>query len=301
VSPLLVPSRILVVGAAGRLGRVICEELAAAGHLVLTKMTQADLDVTNEESIARSVADSAPQIVINCSAYNAVDRAESEPEAAYAVNARGPGWLAKAAASAGALLVHYSTDFVFDGAAATPYVEDDPVNPVSVYGSSKLAGEVEVRSACPRHYILRVESLFGGTGIEGHRATIDYIADTLNAGGTVKAFVDRTVSPSYVPDVVYATRELIARGAPHGTYHCVSTGMTNWYDIAQHVAAQLGVQGHIESIASSDPPGKARRPRFCALSNDKLRAAGIEMPDWKSTITRHLRAIAATTPNIGNR
>jgi dTDP-4-dehydrorhamnose reductase len=288
VSSLSVPSRVLVVGASGRLGRVVCEELAAAGHLVLTK-TPADLDITNEESIARSVADSAPQIVINCAAYNAVDRAESEPEAAYAVNARGPGLLAKAAASAGALLVHYSTDFVFDGAAETAYVEDDPVNPLSVYGSSKLAGESAVRAACPRHYILRVESLFGGTGIDGHRATIDYIADTLNAGGTVKAFVDRTVSLSYVPDVVYATRELIARGASHGTYHCVSTGLTNWYDIAQHVAVQLGVQGHIDGVASSDPPGKARRPRFCALSNDKLRAAGIDMPDWKSTVARHLR------------
>jgi dTDP-4-dehydrorhamnose reductase len=301
VSPLSLSSRILVVGAAGRLGRVVCEELAAAGHLVLTKMTPADLDVTHEESIARSVADSAPQIVINCSAYNAVDRAESEPEAAFAVNARGPGLLAKAAASAGALLVHYSTDFVFDGAADTPYVEDDPVNPLSVYGSSKLAGEAAVRAACPRHYILRVESLFGGTGIDGHRATIDYIADTIVAGGTVRAFVDRTVTPSYVPDVARATRELIARDAPHGTYHCVSTGTTNWYDIAQHVAAQIGVQGHIEGIASSDPPGKARRPRFCALSNDKLRAAGIEMPDWKSTVTRHLRATAATTPSTGNR
>ena len=146
----------------------------------------------------------------------------------------------------GTLLVHYGTDFVFDGTASAPYVEDDPVNPLSVYGASKLAGEAEVRSVCPHHYILRVESLFGGAGVGGHRATIDYIADTLVAGSTVRAFVDRTVSPSYVPDVARATRELIARSGPHGTYHCVSTGMTTWYDIAQHIAVELGVHGHIE-------------------------------------------------------
>lgn len=300
MSSVPVALRILVVGATGRLGRVVCSELATAGHQVLAS-TQDEIDITVEESIARFVKDSKPGVIVNCSAYNAVDGAESDSATAFAVNASGPGLLAKAAAQAGALFVHFSTDFVFDGTATVPYTEDDPVNPLSVYGSSKLAGEVAVRDACSNHYILRVESLFGGTGIGGHRATIDYIADTLVAGGTVRAFVDRTVTPSYVPDVAQTTRELMALGAPRGTYHCVSTGMTNWYEIAQQIAADLGIESRIEGVASSDPPGKARRPRFCALSNEKLRAVGVDMPGWQSTLTRHLHHRASTTSVVGTR
>ena len=293
-------SRVLVVGAAGRLGRVVCEELTRAGYSVIG-LTRSDLDITVESAVERQVRDAAPHVIVNCVAYNQVDKAETEASTAFAVNAQGPRLLAKAAARADALFVHYSTDFVFDGRTGTPYVEDDAVNPLSVYGASKLAGETEVRGAWSNHYILRVESLFGGAGVGDHRATIDYIADTLVEGGTVRAFVDRTVSPSYVPDIAYATRELLARVAPRGTYHCVSTGVTNWFDIAQHIALQTGTQGRIEGVTSNDPPGKARRPRFCALSNEKLRSVGIAMPDWQSTVTRHLHHRAATTPVHGTR
>jgi dTDP-4-dehydrorhamnose reductase len=290
--------RILVAGAGGRLGQVLCNDLEAAGHDILP-MRRSDLDITDEASVSGIVRDAAPHIVINCAAYNAVDGAESDSAAAYAINATGPRLLAGAAARTNALFVHYSTDFVFDGMARAPYAEDDPVNPLSVYGSSKLAGEAAVRGASARYYILRVESLFGGKAVGGHRATIDYMADTLLTGTTVRAFVDRTVTPSYVPDVARATRQLIANGAPHGTYHCVNTGATNWCDIAHQIAQQLGVPRLVEGVPSSDPPGKARRPRFCALSNDRLRAVGIVMPDWQSTVTRHLAQRTPTTVASG--
>jgi dTDP-4-dehydrorhamnose reductase len=236
-----------------------------------------------------------PDVIVNCSAYNAVDAAEADPVAAFATNAQGVSCLARAAQAAGALLVHYSTDFVFDGATPEPYVEDDPTNPLSVYGASKLAGENEARST-PRHYVLRIESLFGGCGLKGQRATVDHIVDNLLAGTGARAFVDRTVSPSYVPDVVRATLALIDRQAPYGIYHCVNSGWGTWYELACEVARQLGVPPRIEPVMTPELKTSAQRPLFCALSNRKLLAAGIDMPSWQSAIERHLATRLAQTP-----
>jgi dTDP-4-dehydrorhamnose reductase len=187
----------------------------------------------------------------------------------------------------GATLVHYSTDFVFDGLADQPYFEDAPTHPLSVYGASKLAGEVAVRSI-GQHYILRLESLFGGTGVNGHRATVDQIAETILKGGTVRALMDRTVSPSYVPEVAKVSRLLLARQAPFGTYHCVTSGFTTWYELAQEVAAQLQVPATILAVTAADFQTPAARPQFCALSNKKLSDLGITMHSWRSALSDHL-------------
>ena len=228
-----------------------------------------------------------PDAIVNCSAYNAVDAAESDPATAYAVNASGPGNLAAVASHLDSLLIHYSTDFVFDGTGAAPYNEDDATNPLSVYGASKLFGEAAVRTA-PRHYVLRVESLFGGKGVNGHRTTIDYFAETLAEPVPVRALVDRTVTPSYVPDVAEVTLALIDGQAAYGTYHCVNSGHTTWFELALHVADRLGVRGSIKPATSAERQTTATRPQYCALSNQKLAAAGIEMPTWQSAIGRHL-------------
>lgn len=279
--------RVVVVGAGGRLGRTVCEEFTRGGHDVVA-LTRQDLEITDTSAIDVIVGRTAPQALINCAAYNAVDAAENDTGRAFAVNAVAAGLLARAAHAAGAVFVHYGTDFIFDGTSPTPYTEDDRVNPLSAYGSSKLAGEVEVRRSSERHFILRVASLFGGVGVHHHRATIDAIADMLASGKPVRALVDRTVTPSHVNDVARVTRQLIERNAAYGTYHCVSTGFTTWYDLAGHLAATLGVSTPIESLSVADMKSVARRPQYCALSNDKLRAAGIDIPDWKDTIVQHL-------------
>ena len=278
--------RIAVVGGAGRLGAAVSAELTAAGHTVVP-LGRADLDVTDGVRTRRRLARLQPDAIVNCSAYNAVDAAEADAETAYAVNAHGPSLLAAAADASGALLVHFSTDFVFDGRAREPYSEDDPTNPLSVYGASKLAGEEEVRRA-PRHYILRLESLFGGRGRHGHTSTIDAIANTLVAGNVARALVDRTVSPSYVPDVARATRRLLDGNAPSGTYHCVNSGSASWYELAHVVAWTLGVPPRIEPVGVADLKTIAERPQFCALSNRKLLSLGIDMPTWQAAIGRHL-------------
>ena len=279
-------TQITLIGADGRLGGVLLGELVTGGYQV-TGLTLSDLDITDAERVAVTLERLRPDVIVNCSAYNAVDAAEDHPSAAFAVNATGPSVLADAADATGALLVHFSTDFVFDGRAREPYREDASPNPLGVYGQSKLAGEEAVRKS-RRHYICRLESLFGGSGFQGHQATIDQIADRILDSRVVRAIADRTVSPSYAVDVAVATRRLIEIGAPYGVYHCVNSGYTTWIDLAHEVARELGVLPQIEPILSADLHAVAPRPLFCALSNDKLLGVGIQIPTWQSAVRRHL-------------
>jgi dTDP-4-dehydrorhamnose reductase len=278
--------RIVITGAGGRLGRAIAGTFEAAGHSV-TALKRTDLDVADLDQVA-DLDRLRPDIIVNGSAYNGVDAAEADAPAAFAVNACAPAFLASAAERLGALLIHYSTDFVFDGQARRPYSEGDQTNPLSVYGASKLAGENEVRARAPRHYILRLESLFGGTGVRGHRPTIDAILDNIVAGLPVRAAVDRTVSPSYLDDVTRATMALVEGAAPYGVYHCVNSGCSTWYDLAREIGRLVGNASHIEPVEAVDLPALARRPQFCALSNRKLASVGVRMPTWNSALARHL-------------
>jgi dTDP-4-dehydrorhamnose reductase len=280
--------RIAITGAGGRLGTALCCDLVAAGHDV-EPLTRADLDITNAQRVSETMHRLRPDAIVNCSAYNAVDAAEANAATAFAVNANGPALLTAAANALDATLVHYSTDFVFDGSASEPYTETDPTRPLSVYGASKLAGEMEV-SRARRHYILRVESLFGGSCTTAPRSTVDWIAANLLSGRPVRVFVDRTVSPSYVPDVAAATIALLQRDAPHGTYHCVNSGCTTWDELAEELARLLRVAARFEKVLTADVASAASRPRFCALSNQKLRAAGADMPPWRAALARHIMA-----------
>ncbi len=182
--------------------------------------------------------------------------------------------------------VHYGTDFVFDGRASTPYVETDRANPLSVYGQSKLVGEWLALES-PGVYVLRVESLFGGPAA---RSSIDRIITSLHCGQPARVFTDRVVSPSYVDDVVDATWELLDRRAPPGVYHVVNSGSASWYDLGVEIARLLGRDGRLERVRAADVRMRAARPLFCALSNEKLRAAGVNMPPWQDAIRRYLRA-----------
>jgi dTDP-4-dehydrorhamnose reductase len=236
------------------------------------------------------VAGARPEVVINCAAYNDVDAAEDLPERAFAANAFAVRNLASAAAACGAALVHYSTEFVFDGAASVPYAETDRPAPQSVYAQSKLVGEWFAADV-PRHLVLRVESLFGGARA---RSSIDRIAEALRAGREARVFADRVVSPSYVEDVAVATEALLDTGALAGLYHCVNTGHATWLDVGLEIARLLGVgERLLQPVSVADVPLRAKRPTFAALSNEKLRRAGIVMPTWQDALGRHLIARAS--------
>ena len=287
--------KVLVTGAGGQLAHAAVARMREAHEVV--SLTRAQLDITRQAEVVDTVTRERPDVIINGAAYNDVDGAEDAPVAAMAVNAFGVRALARAAAAVDATLVHFGTDFVFDGTADRPYTEEASPNPQSVYATSKLLGEWFAGEST--HYILRVESLFGG-GLQPHAAgrargsSLDRMADAILAGEEVRAFVDRTVTPSYVEDVVDATLAVLASGAPPGVYHCVSSGQGTWMEVATDLASALGRPGQITPVRMAGMTMKARRPQFCALSNAKLRSIGITMPTWQDALSRYARARVAT-------
>jgi dTDP-4-dehydrorhamnose reductase len=277
--------RILVTGAAGRLGAAVVK--AFEGRDVIAH-TRATLDVTDPAAVRQTVAAAAPAVVINCVGFNDVDGSEDRATEALAVNAFAVRSLARASEACGATLVHFGSDFVFDGAASEPYDEDVAPAPRSVYGLSKLLGEWFALEA-PRGFVLRVESLFGAVeGWAGRQGSLDAIIDGLERESEVRVFTDRVVSPSYAPDVANAVRQLLESGAPPGLYHCVNSGHASWYDLALEAARQLGVRSRLRPVTLDEMAFRATRPRFCALSNRKLAAAGCTMPPWTDALRRWL-------------
>jgi dTDP-4-dehydrorhamnose reductase len=277
--------KVVVIGAAGQLGRVTAERWAAAHEV--TPLTRREVDLTDGAALERALDALAPDLILNCAAYNDVDGAEDAPVTAFAVNALAVRSLAAVAARHGAVLVHYSTDFVFDGVDRTaPYTEDDAPRPQSVYGTSKLLGEWLAATA-PRAYVLRVESLFGGIYV---RSSVDKLIAGLEKGEPLRVFADRSLTPSYVADVVDATCRLVETGAPPGLYHCVNSGVTNWLELAEELASLTGrtATARLEPVPFASVALKAKRPQYCALSNAKLRAAGVEMPEWREALRLYL-------------
>jgi dTDP-4-dehydrorhamnose reductase len=218
--------------------------------------------------------------------------AEDEPEAAMEAYAFAVQTLARAAENVGAVLVQYSSDFIFDGNIDRPYHEDDRPGPQSVYAASKLLGEWFAADASA-HYILRVESLFGG--VSRLKSSLDRIIDAVAANQPVRVFVDRIVSPSYAWDVAEATYQLLRRRPPVGIYHCVNSGRATWQQVAEEIRRQLNSNARLEPVSVADVTLPAPRPRYCALSNSKLQEAGIVMPTWQDAIERCLVDRRTTT------
>jgi len=273
----------LVVGAGGQLGEGMRAQLGAEHEIAA--FSHHELDVTSMQAVRDAVQSVCPDVIVNCAAYTNVDGAEREPAEALAVNAWAVRALARAAAEIDATLVHYSTDFVFDGATDRPYAETDTPSPRGAYAISKLIGEFLAADAA-RHYILRVESLFGGPK---QRSSVDKMLDGILAGTGVRAFSDRMVSPSYVEDVVAATSALLTARAPYGVYHCVNTGWTTWAGLARELAVIVDRPlAPIAEVLMEDAGLTATRPKFAALSNAKLAAAGIEMPTWQDALKRYV-------------
>lgn len=274
--------KVVVTGAAGQLGAATAAAWVAAGHTV-AGLTRSDLDITSPADARRVLGAIAPDLIINCAADNRVDAAETAPLPPLAANAWAVATLARLCVESDATLVHYSTDFVFDGETDRPYVETDPPNPRSVYGMTKLLGEMLAADAV-RYYVLRVESLFGG---ETGRSSIDRLWSQMANGQPAMAFSDRVVSPSLVDDVIEATRVLIERRAPVGLYHCVNTGCATWFEVIDHLRRLGGFpDGAVLPRRAADAGLPAPRPMFAALSNAKLRSVGVAMPPWQDAIAR---------------
>jgi dTDP-4-dehydrorhamnose reductase len=288
--------KLLVIGAAGQLGSAATEMLSSRHDV--TAWTRRELDLGDAPAIVQRITAARPEVILNCAAYNDVDGAESDAVSAIQVNAMAVRAMAEAAEAIGATLVHYSTDFVFDGppTRTTPYVETDAPKPLSTYGASKLLGEWFARQV-PSHYVLRVESLFGGPRTH---SSVDKIVASIERGAETRVFEDRIVTPSYVEDVVIATERLLDRRGPIGLYHCVNSGETNWLILAERIAQLMGkTDAKLVGVPVAKVTLPARRPQYCGLSNEKLAAAiGMPLPSWQDAIARHIACVmSSASPN----
>jgi dTDP-4-dehydrorhamnose reductase len=282
--------RVVVLGAGGQLGQAVNHEMRRAGHEVVA-LTRAALDVTQRFAVLDKVAKLRPEVVVNATVLG-VDASEDDPKAALAVNAFAVRTLADVARAAGAALVHYSSDYVFDGTATSPYRETDKPNPVNVYGATKLLGEIYAQNA-PRAYVLRVEGLFGTPGGKG---TIDKMIVEARQGRTLTAFYDRKISPVHVEDVAAATRRLVERKAAPGLYHCVNSGFATWHEIALEIVRLLASASNVIPASLERSGLRVPRPLFSALSNEKLANAGIDLPPWQTALARAISPPPADEP-----
>ena len=277
--------RLLVTGAGALLAAAIRREFDRDWDV--HALDRAALDITDRAACNRAIEAIGPDAVINCASFNDVDGAETDPTTALGVNALAVRGLA-AAARGCAALVHFSSDFVFDGEATRPQTEDDRPNPRGVYAASKLLGEwfaLEHAGA----YVLRVASLFGEPGPGGaRRGSLSTIVARLRAGEPVPVFTDRTVTPTYTADIATAVRALLRDRLPHGLYHCVNSGPASWAEIAREAARLLDVPFDAVPITLESAALQAPRPKYAALSNGKLGAAGVPMPPWQDAMRRYL-------------
>jgi dTDP-4-dehydrorhamnose reductase len=277
---------VLITGAAGQLAGACADRLA--GMCRVEALDRRALDITSPTAVLRVVERLRPALVLNCAAYNDVDGAESHAAAALAVNALGVRAIVAAAAESACRVVHYSTDFVFDGEATRPYTEADEPHPHSFYGLSKLLGEW-LAAGYAHASILRVESLFGAVAPGAvEKGSVHGIVKQIEHGDEVPVFADRTVSPSYTADIARATRALLERGVPPGLYHCVNSGAGTWAEIAEEAGRILGRPPRIKPITLQSANLKAPRPRYCAMSNARLASHGIVMPTWQDALRRYL-------------
>jgi dTDP-4-dehydrorhamnose reductase len=269
-------------------GWELARALAPLGEV--TALGRAELDLADVPRLIATVRALQPEVIVNAAAYTAVDKAESEQDAAFDVNATAPRVLAEEAKRSGALLVHFSTDYVFDGAKATPYVEEDPTNPLNVYGASKLAGERAIAAAGCRHLILRTSWVYGPRGanfmlsmlrLARERPQLRVVDDQVGAPTSSRAIADATAA--------VLVRAMASPGL-EGLYHLTASGETSWCGFARAILARAGIEIPVVPIPTEQYPTPARRPRNSRLDCARLRAAfGVTLAPWQESLAEAMR------------
>ncbi|QCO07214.1 dTDP-4-dehydrorhamnose reductase [Azospirillum argentinense] len=294
--------KVLILGTSGQVGTELMRAAWPQGT-ELVGLARPDVDMARPETVEAAVAAHAPGLVVNATAYTAVDKAESDQETAFAVNRDGPARLAASCAACGIPLIHISTDYVFDGTKAAPYVEGDPVAPLGVYGASKEAGEAAVRAALPQHVILRTSWVYAAHGA-------NFVKTMLRFGREreeMRVVADQHGAPTAAADIA-ATIVTIAKriaagsegGVPWGTYHFTGAGETTWHGFAERIFQRLeaatGRRPRLQAITTADYPTPARRPANSRLDCARIRSAfGIEAPRWEDSLDRVLDELLSPT------
>ena len=282
--------KILLLGKTGQVGGALTPLLrqlagSAADEAVVT-LGRADVDLSDAAALAQAVQRVQPSLIVNAAAHTAVDRAETESDIAFAINAMAPGVLAQQAAKLNALLVHYSTDYVFDGSQRTPYRESDPTHPLGVYGESKLAGEQMVQASGCRHLLLRTSWVYDSTG----RNFLTTMLRLAKQHGKLRVVGDQHGSPTSAAMIAEASLQLIRSmlnqpAMQGGLYHLTAQGQTTWHGFAQAIMRKAGLDVPIEAITTADYPTPAKRPAYSVLDSSKLqREFNYRLPDWQQAL-----------------
>lgn len=281
------PLTVMITGAGGLLGRTMNARLSRSDWRVVA-LPRTELDITNEDDVRRAVEVFRPDVVINCGATADVDRCETDRNWAFAVNASGPRFLARACREFGADIVHVSTDYVFDGSKEGFYTQEDEPKPISVYGASKLAGEFAVREEAERFYLVRTSWLFGVGGKNFGSRIIEYA----RRGANLKGVIDQTSIPTYAPDLAGRIEEIIRLRA-HGLYQVTSSGPTTWFDFAKRALELAGlVDVRIEPVNREDLNQRAPRPRNTAMRCLVSEKLGLEpLRHWSDALEDFVREI----------
>ena len=274
--------KILITGANGMLAKAVRAEFKNE-ELICTDVEE--LDITNLEAVEQFVCDNKPNLVINCAAYTAVDKAEEQEELAYKINAIGPKNLAIASEANDAILVHISTDYVFGGDRPVDqyYSEDDEKNPQAVYGTTKLAGEKFIEENCSKYYIFRTAWLYG----EGNNFVRTMIKLS-ESRDEVTVVNDQHGSPTYAVDLATILHQAIDKKIPYGAYNATNLGYTTWYDFTRKIYEIKNIQCKVKPVTSDEFPRPAKRPLNSQMSKDKLLNNGIEIPTYEEALKRYL-------------
>jgi dTDP-4-dehydrorhamnose reductase len=280
--------RCALIGAAGQLGFDLARTFDLPGELI--PLTRADLDILDQAAVERVVAALRPTHVVNTAAYNLVDRAEDDRDTAFALNAAAVGVLADVCAARGATLVHFSTDYVFDGERTTPYREADAPRPISAYGASKLEGERVALARCPGAYVFRVCGLFGIARSAGKGGTnfVETMLRLAHAGQAIRVVRDQVLTPSYTRDLAPKVWRVIGRGTP-GVYHLTNAGQTSWYDFACEIFRLSGLTAALTPVTAAEYGARARRPAYSVLAHDGLASLGEDdLRPWSAALAAYL-------------
>jgi len=284
---------VLLLGSQGQLGRVLGPLLDAFGPVVA--LSRAEVDLARADQIEAQLRRLEPRIIVNAAAFNAVDQAEDDEACAFAVNAAAPGLLARWAADRDALLVHYSTDYVFDGRGVEPRREDDPVAPLSIYGRSKLAGEEAIRASQCRYWILRTSWLYGAQG----KNFFQTILRAARERDELRVVADQIGAPCTVGWLADVTAQLLTRNVePRQVLHVTTAGETSWHGFASAIVEEalrrhMPVRARIVPVSSTEWSARARRPANSRLSLEKLRGYGFSPPHWREAMDAVFEQIAA--------
>jgi dTDP-4-dehydrorhamnose reductase len=291
---------ILIIGKIGQVGWELRRTLAPLGNI--TSVDFPDIDLTDGNSIVRWVRETKPQVIVNAAAYTAVDKAESEFEKCNRINGVAPGILAEEAKKLSALLVHYSTDYVYDGAKTTPYTEEEPPNPLGAYGRTKLAGDQAVLQVDGNHLIFRLCWVYGARG-QNFMLTMMRLA---RERGKLRVVSDQFGCPTWsrmiAETTALALKQAVDRTEPSdfkGVYHLAASGQTSWHGFAEAIVGQMPAEvkkcQQIEAITTAEYPTPAKRPPYSVLSCDKLeKTFGLRLPNWEESLKQVMESFSAS-------